>query len=105
MSIAGPESAKPFSLPPDDGVSLDVEQGSAPVGPEAAETDPEHPIEGRQNGSLTFSLEGGELQPQGSIFDCNGLMTAHQESDDSKDRQEEGWHVFRCSGPLGSKST
>jgi hypothetical protein len=42
---------------------------------------------------LTFSLEGGELQPQGSIFDCDGLVTAQQESDESKDKQEKGWHV------------
>jgi hypothetical protein len=63
------------------------------------ECDPKHSIEGRQNGSLTFSLEGGELQPQGSIFDGDGLVTAQQESDESKDRQEKGWHVLRLFGP------
>jgi hypothetical protein len=90
-----PESAKPFSLPAGDGVSLDIEQRPAPAGPQAAESDPKHSIEGRQNGSLTFSLEGRELQPQGSIFDGDGLVTAQQESDESKDRQEKGWHVLR----------
>jgi hypothetical protein len=72
---------------------LDIEQRPAPAGPQAAESDPKYSIEGRQNGSLTFSLEGGELQPQGSIFDCDGLVTAQQESDESKDKQEKGWHV------------
>jgi hypothetical protein len=35
------------------------------------------------------------LQPQGGIFDGDGLVTAQQESDESKDRQEKGWHVLR----------
>jgi hypothetical protein len=28
------------------------------------------------------------------IFDGDGLVTAQQESDESKDRQEKGWHVL-----------
>jgi hypothetical protein len=63
-----------------------------------AESDPKYSIEGRQNGLLTFSLEGRELQPQGSIFDGDGLVTAQQESDESKDRQQKGWHVLRLFG-------
>jgi hypothetical protein len=39
------------------------------------------------------------LQPQGSIFDGDGLVTAQQESDESKDRQERGWHVLRLFVP------
>jgi hypothetical protein len=35
------------------------------------------------------------LQPQGGIFDGDGVVTAQQESDESKDRQEKGWHVLR----------
>jgi hypothetical protein len=35
------------------------------------------------------------LQPQGGIFDGDGLVTAPEESDESKDRQEKGWHVLR----------
>jgi len=69
------------------------------AGPIAAESDPKHSIEGRQNGSLTFSLEGRELQPQGRIFDCDGLVTAQQESDESKNKQEKGWHVLRLFVP------
>jgi hypothetical protein len=42
-----------------------------------------------------LSLEGRELQSQGSIFDCDGLVTARQESDESKNRQEKGCHVIR----------
>jgi hypothetical protein len=35
------------------------------------------------------------LQLQGGIFDGEGLVTAQQGSDESKDRQEKGWHVLR----------
>src|SRR6516162_10189436 len=73
-----PESANPFSLPAGHGVSLDIAQRPPPTGPPAAESDPKHSIEGRQNGSLTFSLQGRELQSQGSIFDGDGLLTAQQ---------------------------
>ena len=41
-----------------------------------------------KTGSLTFSLEGRELQPQGGIFDGDVLVAAQQESGESKDRQE-----------------
>jgi transposase-like protein len=34
-----------------------------------------------------------QLHAQGSIFDGDGLVTAQQESDESKDRQEKGWHA------------
>ena len=94
-----PESANPFSLPPGDGVSLDREPRPAPARPPAAQSDPKHSIEGRQNGSLTFSLQSRELESQGSIFDGDGLLTAQQESDESKDRQEKGWHVLRLFVP------
>jgi len=53
---------------------------------------------------LTVSLEGRELQPQGGIFDGDGLVTAQQESDESKDRQEKGWHVLQLFGPIHSES-
>ena len=39
------------------------------------------------------------MQAQGSIFDGDGLVTAQQKSDESKDRQEKGWHVLRLFGP------
>jgi hypothetical protein len=39
------------------------------------------------------------LESQGSIFDGDGLVTAQQESDESKDRQEKGWHVLRLFVP------
>jgi hypothetical protein len=43
-----------------------------------------------RTGRLRFSLKGRELQPLGGIFDGDGLVTAQQESDESKDRQEKG---------------
>ena len=56
-------------------------------------SDPKQPIERRQNGSPTFSLEGRELQPQGSILEGNGLVTAQQQSKESNKKQEQGWHI------------
>jgi hypothetical protein len=38
------------------------------------------------------------LQPQGSIFDGDGLVAAQKESDESKDRKKKGWHVLRLFG-------
>ena len=41
------------------------------------------------------SLQCGELHPESCILDSNGLMSAHQESDESKDGQEKDWHGSR----------
>jgi hypothetical protein len=90
-----PRICESFSLPPGDGVSLDLEQRPVPARPQAAQSGPKHSIEGRQNGSLPFSLQGGELQLQSGVFDGDGLVTAQQGSDESKDRQDKGWHVLR----------
>ena len=57
-----PESAKSFALPARDSVGLDIDQRAAPTGPPPAESDPEYAIEGRQQRSLPFSLEGCELE-------------------------------------------
>jgi len=55
--------------------------------------------------SLTFSLEGHELQPQRGIFDGDGLVTAQQESGESKiDGRRAGMSSNRSS-PMRSKST
>ena len=56
-----PESAKSFPLPVRDSVGLDVEQRATPTGPPLAESDPEYAIEGHQQRSLPFSVEGCEL--------------------------------------------
>jgi hypothetical protein len=57
--------------------------------------DPEHPIDARQNRSPTFSVEGRELPLESSILDRNGYVTAHQESDESEEQQEEAWYGYR----------
>jgi len=67
-------------------------------------------------GSLTFLQKGRELQPAGRhliadrqdhlvprngsrVFDSDGLVTAQQEPNESKDRQEKGWHMLRLFVP------
>jgi hypothetical protein len=89
----GPELAKTLPLPPDDGVGLHVEQRAAPVTPHPRQTDPKQPIEPGQHWSFPLSPKGGELQPECSVLDGNGLVTAQQESNESNHRQKEGWHV------------
>jgi hypothetical protein len=90
-----PELPEALPLPPDDRVGLNVEQRSAPSAPNARQTDPEEPIERGQQGSFPFSPEGCELQPESSIFDGNGLVSAQQETNESNHRQKKGWHVSR----------
>src|ERR1035438_3412157 len=84
----GPESAKPFALPPNHGVRFHVQQRATPATPNAGQTDPEQPIESRQNRSLALSRESRELQPEGGILHCNGPAAAQQEPNESKDGQK-----------------
>ncbi|MGH9628314.1 MAG: hypothetical protein ACRD7E_08250 [Bryobacteraceae bacterium] len=62
---------------------FDVQQGTTPAGPQA-ESDPECAIEGREDRSLTFSLEGRKLESESGILDRHGLVTAHEESHETK---------------------
>ena len=64
-----PEQAKAFTMPGDNGFSLDDHQGGFPVAPQAKQPDPEDSISGRQFqpfGSRT--PQDGELLPQGEVF-------------------------------------
>ena len=81
--------------PADDRVGLDVHQRTAPAGPPPAETDPEYPIQGRQNWSFPFALEGGELQSQCRVLERDSLVAAHQQPHESADAQQKGWHESR----------
>jgi hypothetical protein len=65
----------------------------APLRPQGAESDPKHSIKVRQYRPLTFALICRELKPQSGILEGNGLMTAKEESDESKDGQDNCWHV------------
>jgi hypothetical protein len=42
-----------------------------------------------------MSVQNRELQPEGGILHCNGPVAAQQESNESKDGQNEAWHVSR----------
>jgi hypothetical protein len=61
--------------------------------PDQGQPNPEQAIEGSQHRSLTFSLEGCELKAECGILYRNGAITAHQESNKSKNRQKEAWHI------------
>jgi len=65
---ACPELAKTLPLPLNDCIGLYVAQCSAPAVPDQRQPDPEKAIEGSQHRSLTFSLEGGELNAESGVF-------------------------------------
>ena len=90
-----PRTCEALPLPPDDRVGLYVKQDSAPAVPDQGQTNPEQAIEGSQHWSLTFSLEGCELKAESGILYRNGSVTVQQESNESKNRQKETWHVSR----------
>src|SRR5262249_37313257 len=90
-----PEPAKPLALPANDRVGLDVHQGRAPALPQQRESDPEQPVEGSQNGSSPFSLKGRELKAESRVLHRDGRMTAEEESRETKQEQDEGWHEPR----------
>jgi hypothetical protein len=64
----------------------------APAPPQPGESDPEQSVEGSQNGSLPFSLEGRELQAESRVLHCDGRMTVEEESPETKQEQDQGWH-------------
>jgi len=82
----GPESAKPIVLPAGDRVRLDIDQGTAPTGPPAAQGDPKYSIEGGQNRALAFSLESCELESEGGVLESDGSVTAHQQSEETEEK-------------------
>ena len=85
-----PEPTKALTLPADDRVGSDANQGIAQAIPEQGEPDPEEPVEGSQHGSFPFSLGGGELKTESGVFYRDGRMTAEQESRDTKKEEDKG---------------
>ena len=67
-----PEPAKPFALPADDRVGLDVNQGCAPARPQQGHRHPEQLVDASQYGLFSFSLEGNELNAESSVLHRDG---------------------------------
>jgi hypothetical protein len=59
----------------------------SPVGPQAAERDPKHPVKRRQKRALLLSLKCRYLHSESCVLDGNGLMAAEEQSKESKDQQ------------------
>jgi hypothetical protein len=55
----------------------------------------EQSIEGCQERSASLSPERGELHPESGILEGNGLVAAQQESNESNEAQQKGWHLRR----------
>ena len=72
---------------------LDVNQGCAPASPQRGHRHPEQSAEASQYGS--FSLEGNELNAESSVFHRDGAMTTEEESQQTKQGQDEGRHEPR----------
>jgi len=86
VAQSGPRPAESFALPMGDGVRLDIEKRTAPTGPPAAKSDPKYSIEGGQNRALAFSLESCELEAERGILESDGLVTAHQQPEETEDK-------------------
>src|SRR5215472_15409683 len=80
----GPKPTKPIVLPASDRVRLDISQGTTPTRPPAAKSDPKYSIDGGQNRALPFSLEGCELEAECGILESDGLVTAHQQPEETE---------------------
>jgi hypothetical protein len=59
----------------------------SPVGPQAAEGNPKHPVKGRQKRALLLSLKRGYLHSESCVLDGNGLMAAEEQPEESKHQQ------------------
>jgi hypothetical protein len=92
---ACPEPAKALPLPPHHRVGLNVAQWAAPAAPNSGQANPEQSIEDCQERSASLSLERGELHPESGILEGNGLVAAQQESNESNEAQQKGWHLRR----------
>jgi len=86
VAQSGPKPAEWLALPMGDGVHLDIEKRTAPTGPAAAKSDPKYSIEGGQNRALAFSLESCGLESEGGILESDGLVTAHQQSEETEEK-------------------
>src|SRR5262245_36756690 len=71
-----------------------------PVGIQAAEGDPKHPVKVRQKRTLLLSLKCRYLDSQSRVLNGYGVMAAEEQSEESKHQQKEAWHVSDSSSHL-----
>jgi hypothetical protein len=71
-----PKLPKPFALPSDDRVWLDVYQRPPPVKPQAAECNPKYAVKSYQHWTLPVPLICGQLESKSRVLDGNDLMAA-----------------------------
>jgi hypothetical protein len=76
-----------------------------PVARQTPESNPKHPVQGRQQWPLSLSLKGGDLHSERRVFDGHGLMAAKKQSNESKDEQQKHWHLSNPSYHDPSSST
>jgi hypothetical protein len=59
----------------------------SPVGPQAAEGYPKHPVKDRQKRTLLLSLKCPYLHSKRCVLHGNGLMAAEEQWEESKHQQ------------------
>jgi len=67
-STSSPEVAESLSMPPDDGLRLDQDEGRAPLLPDPRQAHPEGPVGHGVTWSGGLVTEDGELLTEGEIF-------------------------------------
>lgn len=87
-----PVPAKASPVPRDHCVGLDNEEHVLPAGPEAAQRDPEQPVERIQNRSWPFPFEDGDLLSKRQYLKRSGSATAKKHADGSEECEEKIEH-------------
>ena len=67
-NFPGPEQPKALTVPANDGLRLDNDQGRSPFAPDCAQPRPEESICGRQFRPLYRATQDAELVPEGEIL-------------------------------------
>ena len=93
-ALPGPEQAETFTVPCNHGLWFDNDQGRTPIGPDAREPNPEHPVPGSESrpaGNRTpqdvdLVAQGNnlnlELMPRSQTENDGGEQEAEHESRD-----------------------
>ncbi len=75
-----PEEPESCPVPADYGLRFRNDEDLGPSGPDTTQASPEQPVQRIQPRARPFSVEHGELLPQGEDLDCSVLPSAEEDS-------------------------
>jgi hypothetical protein len=95
---AGPSSAKPVAMPPDDGVRLDEHQRRALVPPRSGQSDPKQSVPCLKVRALGRAFHRRQLLPQRQILQDQLPMSTERQRQRAADHDEQLQHASIVSG-------